>query len=82
MACLFANMVKIWAREVTDASYDMENVIDTFFVDVDDGHKENSAGQKSFLKCLRGLKLSKLLEHHKISVAMDDINKRLEDVTR
>jgi disease resistance protein RPM1 len=75
-------VVKIWAREVREASYDMEDTLDTYLVRVEGSSKPND--QYSFLKRL-GEKMTGLFkkskECHKIAGAIEKIRKNLQEVT-
>jgi disease resistance protein RPM1 len=72
--------VQLWAREVREASYDMEDVLDVFLVRV---HGPDSAEQeKRLLKPLK--KMANLLKtnkaRHKISGDVKDIMTHLQEV--
>ncbi|KAJ1277317.1 hypothetical protein BS78_05G285500 [Paspalum vaginatum] len=73
--------VKLWAREVRESSYDMEDVLDTFLVRVQGG---DSSEQKGSLKRL-GKKMANLFKKSKarrdISVGVKDIMTHLDEVT-
>ncbi|XP_006665091.1 disease resistance protein PIK6-NP-like [Oryza brachyantha] len=51
------SQVKIWANEVRELSYDIEDAVDSFMVRVDDGSDEpkKSHGFKKFIKKIRAL---------------------------
>ncbi|TVU24889.1 hypothetical protein EJB05_27353, partial [Eragrostis curvula] len=78
--------VKIWAREVREASYDMEDILDTFLVNNESGHDHNpdhgSLFQYLFDKVdwLFGM-MRNLFKRRKIAVAIDDIRNILDEVT-
>ncbi|XP_022685325.1 putative disease resistance protein At1g50180 [Setaria italica] len=71
--------VRLWAREVREASYDMEDILDTFLVEVTD-----PAEKKDGLLEHLNKKMSKLLKkskaRHTIAGAIDDMKKRLQEV--
>ena len=46
--------VKVWARQVRDASYDMEDVLDTFLVRVEGGEPVNGSRLKRAVKKMGG----------------------------
>ncbi|WVZ48960.1 hypothetical protein U9M48_000345, partial [Paspalum notatum var. saurae] len=73
--------VKLWAREVRESSYDMEDVLDTFLVRV---QSRDSPEQKGSLKRL-GKKMANLFKKSKacreISVGVKDIMAHLDEVT-
>ncbi|XP_066336187.1 disease resistance protein Pik-2-like [Miscanthus floridulus] len=72
--------VKLWAREVREASYDMEDVLDTFLVRVDGGkNNSDSSSLKLSMTKLREL-FSKAKARRDIAAKIKDITKRLEVV--
>ena len=73
--------VKLWAGEVRELSFDMEDVVDKFLVRVDDGSKPapNSKKLKRFAKKMSGL-FNKGKTHHEIANAIKDINKQVQEV--
>lgn len=74
--------VKIWARQVRDESYEMEDVLDTFLVRVEDhGPAPAKKGRlKRALKKMGGL-FSKGKARHDIAGAIQDIKKQLQEVS-
>jgi disease resistance protein RPM1 len=78
--------VKIWADEVREASYDMEDILDTFLVrvvrtgldpvDEQDGNKKLKHTWEKMTA-----KFSKFKERHRIARAVDDIKRHLQEVT-
>ncbi|EMS50028.1 Disease resistance RPP13-like protein 4 [Triticum urartu] len=73
--------VKLWAGEVRELSFDMEDVVDKFLVRVDDGSKPapNSKKLKQLTKMMVGL-LAKGKAHHEIIDAIGQINKQVQVV--
>ncbi|TVU25344.1 hypothetical protein EJB05_27836, partial [Eragrostis curvula] len=76
--------VRIWAREIREASYDMEDVLDTLLVRVQGG---DEAGDQvdSLFKRLREKMTSlfaKAKARHEIATAIQDIKKHLEEVAQ
>ncbi|XBI51307.1 hypothetical protein VPH35_033831 [Triticum aestivum] len=73
--------VKLWAGEVRELSFDMEDVVDKFLVRVDDGSKPapNSKKLKQLTKMMVGL-FTKGKDHHEIIDAIEDINKQVQEV--
>ncbi|CAL4990785.1 unnamed protein product [Urochloa decumbens] len=70
--------VRIWAREVRESYYDMEDVLDTFLVERLEG------GHDSLLQRLKGGLLNmmgSLLKRRKIAGTIKDIKQHLHDVT-
>ena len=71
--------VKVWARQVRDASYDMEDVLDTFLVRVEGGEPVNRSRLKRALKKMGGL-FGKFKARRDITGAIDGIEKQLQEV--
>ncbi|CAO2149813.1 unnamed protein product [Urochloa humidicola] len=71
--------VKLWARQVREASYDMEDVLDTFLVRVEDHGPAKKGRLKRALKKMGDL-FSKGKVRHGIAGAIEDIKKQLKDV--
>nr|CAB3462240.1 unnamed protein product [Digitaria exilis] len=81
---LLDEQVRVWARELREASYDMEDVLDAFLVRVDGvGGGEGDQEKGSFIRRLRE-KMASLLSKSKarrgIAGAIDDIKKQLREV--
>nr|CAB3451900.1 unnamed protein product [Digitaria exilis]CAB3455660.1 unnamed protein product [Digitaria exilis] len=78
--------VRLWARDVREASYDMEDILDTFLVRVDDDHRSADAdadkGKFERLQEKMGklFSLSKLKARHDIASAIKDIRKQIQEV--
>ncbi|VAH40359.1 unnamed protein product [Triticum turgidum subsp. durum] len=75
------DQVKIWAGEVRELSFNMEDVVDKFLVRVDDGSKPaaNPKKLKRFAKKMAGL-FTKGKTHHEISDSIKAINKQVQEV--
>jgi hypothetical protein len=78
---------RIWAREVREASYDMEDVLDTFLMSAQ-GDPAEQTDHRSLFEYLKtkmtdvyNMVVSGPLKRRKIAVTVDDINKRLQEVT-
>jgi disease resistance protein RPM1 len=73
--------VQIWARQVREASYDMEDVLDTFLVRVQG--PDSAEQEKSFLKSLKKMVnlFKKSKARRKISGDVKDIMSHLHEVT-
>ncbi|XP_066338457.1 disease resistance protein RGA5-like [Miscanthus floridulus] len=71
--------VKVWAREVREASYDMEDILDTFVVRVDGQEPADLSRLKRAMKKMGDL-FSKGKARHDISCAIEDIRKQLQEV--
>ncbi|KAL6595537.1 hypothetical protein ACP70R_047877 [Stipagrostis hirtigluma subsp. patula] len=72
--------VKIWARQVREASYDMEDILDTFLVRVEGCPGPADQGRlKRTLKKMRKL-FTKGKARRDIASAIEDIKKQLQEV--
>ncbi|WVZ49957.1 hypothetical protein U9M48_001268, partial [Paspalum notatum var. saurae] len=71
--------VKVWAREVREASYDMEDVLDMFLVGVDGGDPADPSRLKRAMKKM-GKVFSKAKARRDIAGAIQDIKEHLEQV--
>ncbi|XP_066342386.1 disease resistance protein RGA5-like [Miscanthus floridulus] len=79
-----ALQVQLWAREVRDASYDMEDVLDAFLVGVQ-GPSDSAEEEKSLLKPLKKMMTSLLKTgkaRRKISGDVKDIMTHLQEVAK
>jgi len=72
--------VKIWAREVREASYDIEDILDTFLVRVDDHEQADLNRLERAMKKMGDL-FSKGKARREISCAIEDITKQLQEMT-
>nr|TKW22690.1 hypothetical protein SEVIR_4G244700v2 [Setaria viridis] len=73
--------VRIWACEVREASYDMEDVLDTFLVHAKDPKPVNK--NKNKLKRLNekiGTLFSKTMARYDIANAIEEVNKKLKEI--
>jgi hypothetical protein len=73
------NLDKIWARNVRELSYDIEDNIDTFMVQVKGHHPDKKHGFKKFIdKALGSLMQPKI--RRKIAIDIRDIKSRVVEV--
>ena len=72
--------VKLWAREVREASYDMEDVLDTFLVRVDGGKNNSDSSSLKLAMTKLGELFTKAKARRDIAGAIDDIKKHLDEV--
>ncbi|XP_039836647.1 disease resistance protein Pik-2-like isoform X5 [Panicum virgatum] len=73
-------LVRLWARDVREASYDMEDIVDTFLVRVDDGTDSADAHRLRRLRKKVGGLFKKSKARRKISCLIQDITQKLEEV--
>ncbi|KAM3240434.1 hypothetical protein ACQJBY_053864 [Aegilops geniculata] len=74
------NQVRIWAKEVRDLSYDIEDAVDDFMVRVDDDDSTKSHGFKEFIGKLKAL-LPTAKSRHDIGTAIQRIKKEVQEVS-
>ncbi|XP_039798028.1 uncharacterized protein LOC120663058 isoform X3 [Panicum virgatum] len=71
--------VKVWARQMREASYDIEDLLDTFLVRVQGSEAIDQSKLKRALKKMGGL-FGKAKARRDISSAIEDIKKQLREV--
>ncbi|RCV39329.1 hypothetical protein SETIT_8G214700v2 [Setaria italica] len=71
--------VRLWAREVREASYDMEDILDTCLIEVADPAEKKDGLLKRLHKNIADL-LKKSKARHTIAGAIKDMKKRLQAV--
>lgn len=73
--------IKLWAKDVRDLSYDLEDNIDKFMVHIEThGQPEKSHSFRDFIdKCLSLLTKGKI--RHKIGIDIEDIKRRIEEIS-
>jgi len=71
--------VKVWARQMREASYDIEDLLDTFLVRVQGSEPVDQSKLKRALKKMGGL-FGKAKARRDISSAIEDIKKQLQEV--
>jgi len=71
--------VKVWARQMREASYDIEDLLDTFLVRVQGSEPADQSKLKRALKKMGGL-FGKAKARRDISSAIEDIKKQLQEV--
>ena len=73
-------LVRLWVRDVREASYDMEDIVDTFLVRVDDGAEPADPHRlRRLRKKVAGL-FKKSKARRNISSLIQDITEKLEEV--
>lgn len=80
-------LVRTWARQIREASYDMEDVLDTFLVSAQYDHE--NTGHQGLFERLKNMMVGAYdkavigpFQRRKISMTIDCINERLEEVTQ
>ena len=71
--------VKIWARDVRELSYHMEDIVDTFLVRVKGPESPSKRSGKRFLKKMMGI-VTKATTRHEIGQEIKDIKERVKEV--
>ena len=71
--------VKIWARDVRELSYDMEDIVDTFLVRVQGSEAPSKRSIKRFIKKMTTI-VGKAKTRHGIGQEIKDIKERVKDV--
>ncbi|RCV06788.1 hypothetical protein SETIT_1G191600v2 [Setaria italica] len=71
--------VRLWASEVREASYDMEDILDTFLIEVADPAEKKDGLLKRLQKKMSKL-FNKSKARHTIAGAIEDMKKRLQEV--
>jgi len=72
-------LVKIWARDARELSYDMEDIVDTFLVRVQGPDPPTKKYFKKFFKKMRDI-VTKAKTRHEIDQDIRDIKERVKEV--
>jgi len=70
---------RIWARDVRDLSYDMEDVVDTFMVDVEDPERPSKRGAKKVLRKMMR-KVTKAMARREVAQEIEGIKVRVVEL--
>ena len=73
------DLQRIWARDVRELSYDMEDIVDTFLVRVKGPEPPSKRSAKRFLKKMMGI-VTKATTRHEIGQEIKDIKERVKEV--
>ncbi|KAJ1276951.1 hypothetical protein BS78_05G256100 [Paspalum vaginatum] len=74
-------LVNIWAGEVKEASYDIEDILDTFLVRVNGAPEPSSSKKKlEWLLEKMGSLFSKTKARHDIARAMEEVNRKVKEI--
>ena len=71
--------VRIWARDVRELSYDMEDIVDIFLVRVQGPEAPSKRSTKRFMKKMMDI-VTKATTHHDIGQEIKDIKERVKEV--
>lgn len=71
--------VRIWARDVRELSYDLEDILDTFLVRVQGPEPPSKNSAKRFIKKMMRI-VTKATTRHKIGQEIMDIKERVKEV--
>ncbi|XP_025805198.1 disease resistance protein RPP13-like isoform X2 [Panicum hallii] len=74
------DLVKLWVRDVRESSYDMEDIVDTFLVRVDDGAEPADPHRLRRLRKKLGGLFKKSKARRKISCLIQEIDEKLDEV--
>ena len=72
-------LVKIWAHDARELSYDMEDIVDTFLVRVQGSDPPSRKSSKKFFKKMRDI-VTKAKTRHEIGQDIKDIKERVKEV--
>ena len=71
-------LVKIWARDARELSYDMEDVVDTFLVRVQGPNPPSRKSSKKFIQKMKSMLT--VVKRHQIGGQIKDIKERVMEL--
>ncbi|CAO2153101.1 unnamed protein product [Urochloa humidicola] len=74
-----SDLVRIWARDARELSYDMEDIVDTFLVRVQDTDHPSKKNRKRFVKEMMGF-VTKAKIRHDIGQEIKNIKERVKEI--
>ncbi|CAN6363366.1 unnamed protein product [Urochloa humidicola] len=74
-----SELVRIWARDAREVSYDMEDIVDTFLLRVQGADPPSKKSSKRFIKKIKGF-VTKVKTRHEIGQELKNINERVMEV--
>jgi disease resistance protein RPM1 len=74
-----SDLVKVWAHDAREVSYDMEDIVDTFLVRVQGTDHPSKKGAKKFIKKMVGF-VTKAKTRHDIGQEIKDIKERVKEI--
>ncbi|CAN6243170.1 unnamed protein product [Urochloa humidicola] len=72
-----SELVKIWARDVREVSYDMEDIADTFLVRIRGPDPPSKRSSKRFIKKMMDI-VTKATTRHEVGQEIEDIKERVK----
>ncbi|CAO2150299.1 unnamed protein product [Urochloa humidicola] len=74
-----SGLVKVWARDVRELSYDMEDIVDSFLVRVQGPEPPSKRSAKRFIKKMKDV-FTKVKVQHGIGQEIKDIKERVKEI--
>ncbi|CAL4986574.1 unnamed protein product [Urochloa decumbens] len=74
-----SDLVRIWARDAREVSYDMEDIVDTFLVRVQGANPPSKKSSKRFIKKMKDF-VTKAKTQHEIGQEIKNIKERLMEL--
>ncbi|CAL4979545.1 unnamed protein product [Urochloa decumbens] len=76
-----SELVRIWARDARELSYDMEDIVDTFMVRVQDADPLSKKRSKKFIQKMKDF-VTKAKTQHEIGQEIKNINQRVMELAK